>query len=280
MEQKVAMREKLARLRESLAEKKRLAVAFSGGVDSVFLLKVAHEVLGDEVVAITAKVRAFPQREREEAEAFCRKEKIRHIVLEIDELAIEGFAANPVNRCYLCKKALLRKICAEADAQGITTVAEGSNLDDVGDYRPGLLAVAELGVWSPLREAGMDKRTVRALARELKIAAWNKPSFACLATRFVYGEQITAEKLALLDAAEQFLLDEGFTQVRVRIHGQEENAVLARIEIEKEELPRMLAEGRYERVHQRLRELGFAYVTLDLGGYRTGSMNINTFLCT
>ena len=267
------MRGQLEKLKKYLAEKEKLAVAFSGGVDSAFLLKTAHDVLGDNVIAITAKVRSFPMRELKAASDFCKKEGISHVVLEIDELGIEGFAANPANRCYLCKKALFQSICAAAREQGMPYIAEASNLDDNGDYRPGLRAVEELGVLSPLREVGIDKKTIRALSRELRIPMWDKPSYACLATRFVYGEQITAEKLAMLDEAEQFLLDEGFRQVRVRIHGNDAKHAIARIEIGKDEFAKMFSDDMYPKVHKRLKEIGFAYVTLDLGGYRMGSMN-------
>lgn len=267
------MEEQLDALKNYLKEKRRLAVAFSGGVDSAFLLKVAHEVLGDQVIAITVKVRSFPMRELKETLEFCKREGIAHRIIEIDELEIAGYAENPPDRCYLCKKKLLRQICLEAKEQGICNVAEASNLDDNGDYRPGLRAVEELDVLSPLREIGIDKKTVRALARELGVSVWNKPSFACLATRFVYGEKITAEKLAMLDEAEQFLQDEGFQQVRVRMHGNELNHVMARIEIRTEDFAKIFSEKLCRKIHQKFKKIGFSYVTLDLGGYRMGSMN-------
>lgn len=269
--------EQLQALKEYLKDREKIAIAFSGGVDSAFLLKVAHDVLGDHVIAITAKVRSFPMRELELAKAFCEEEGIRHIILDIDELAINGFVENPPNRCYLCKKELFRNICEEAKKQGMSYVAEASNLDDNGDYRPGLRAVEELQVLSPLREIGIDKKTIRALSRELQILMWDKPSFACLATRFVYGERITADKLSMVDKAEQFLFDSGFRQVRVRVHESGSDArgeqLIARIEIAQEEFSKMMSEEMCERVHQRLKEIGFAYVSLDLGGYRMGSMN-------
>lgn len=265
--------ERLQALKEYLKDRDKLAVAFSGGVDSAFLLRVAHDVLGDNVIAITAKVRSFPMRELELAKVFCEEEGIRHIVLEIDELTIDGFTENPPNRCYLCKRELFRNICEAAKEQGMPYVAEASNLDDNGDYRPGLRAVEELQVLSPLRELGIDKKTIRALSKELGIPMWDKPSFACLATRFVYGEQITADKLSMVDKAEQFLVDSGFRQLRVRVHESGNGQLLARIEIAQEEFTQMMSEEMCERVHQRLKEIGFSYVSLDLGGYRMGSMN-------
>lgn len=260
--------ERLDRLKEYIRGKEKLVVAFSGGVDSTFLLKVAHDVLGGNVIAVTAKSCSFPARELNEAAEFCKKEGICHIIVESEELQIEGFSHNPVNRCYLCKKELFTKIWEIAKENNIPYVAEASNLDDNGDYRPGLIAVAELGVLSPLREAGMDKKTIRELSKELGLKTWDKQSFACLSSRFVYGEEITEEKLGMVDAAEQFLLDAGFHQVRVRIHGE-----IARIEIGAEEFPKMLEGNFHTQVNEKLKQIGFAYVTLDMGGYRMGSMN-------
>lgn len=245
-----------------------VAVAFSGGVDSTFLLKVAHEVLGDNVIALTAKSCSFPKRELLQARDFCRKEGIRQIVCESEELEIEGFRQNPENRCYICKKELFQKFRKAAEKNGMIHVAEGSNMDDNGDYRPGLLAVAELGIKSPLREACLTKREIRFLSKELGLPTWEKQSFACLASRFVYGETITEEKLSMVDRAEQKLLDYGFRQVRVRIHG-----MMARIEIMPDEFAKLLQEDIREDVVKSFREYGFTYVTMDLTGYRTGSMN-------
>lgn len=267
------MREKLEQLKDYLAKKERLAIGFSGGVDSAFLLKTAHEVLGENVTAITVKVRSLPMRELDAAREFCRKEGISHVIVEVDELTIEGFAENPPDRCYICKKSLFGQICAEAKRLGMPYVAEASNLDDNGDYRPGLRAVDELGVLSPLRELGIDKKTIRALAKEMEIPVWDKPSFACLATRFVYGEQITAEKLAMVDEAEQFLFELGFRQVRVRMHGNDAARVLARIELGADDFPKILSQELCQRIQEKLKNIGFAYATLDLGGYRMGSMN-------
>ncbi len=262
------LQQKEQTLKEYLQGLGSVVVAFSSGVDSTFLLKMAHDVLGDRAIAVTAQSCSFPQRELEEARAFCQAEKIRHIIVESEELSIEGFRHNPNNRCYLCKRELFTKIWEIARKEDISYVVEGSNLDDNGDYRPGLQAVAELGVKSPLREAGMNKEEIRRLSRELGLATWDKQSFACLSSRFVYGEEITEEKLSMVDKAEQRLLDLGFHQVRVRIHGK-----LARIEILPSEFGKILEKDVAGRLDQYFRELGFLYVTLDLGGYQMGSMN-------
>ena len=263
-----ALHEKMRDLENYLRELGSVAVAFSSGVDSTFLLEVAHDVLGDRAIAVTASSRSFPARELNEAKDFCRSRGIEQIVVETDELSIEGFRQNPQNRCYLCKRELFTRFRDVARERGFSCVAEGSNLDDNGDYRPGLIAVAELGIKSPLREAKLTKRDVRALSRELGLPTWDKPSFACLATRFAYGEAITEEKLSMVDRAEQRLLDLGFRQVRVRVHGD-----IARIEIERGQFERIIRPDISSQLNQYFRELGFLYVALDLGGYQMGSMN-------
>ena len=264
-------REKLALLEGRLRELGSVAVAFSGGVDSTFLLKVAHDVLGDSAIAVTARSESFPERELNEARAFCEAEGVRHLVVDSDELGIPGFDHNPTNRCYLCKREFFSRIMEGADALGVAFVCDGSNADDEGDYRPGLRAVAELGVVSPLREARLTKAEIRSLSRELGLPTWDKQSFACLSSRFPYGERITREKLALVDRAEQWLLDRGFRQLRVRIHGDGQQGYLARVEVAPEEMERLFVLR--DDVAGALREAGFTYVTMDLLGYRTGSMN-------
>ena len=258
--------EKLVELHRYIRKLRSLVIAFSGGVDSTFLLKAAHDVLGDNVIAVTARSVSFPQRELNEAMDFCRSEGIHHIVVDSEELDIDGFSHNPVNRCYLCKHELFEKILAIAEQNNIRYVAEGSNMDDEGDYRPGLQAVAELHIKSPLRDVGLNKQEIREYSRQLGLRTWDKQPFACLSSRFPYGEEITEQKLRMVDKAEQLLLDLGFHQLRVRIHGE-----IARIEVLPDEFEKVLSCR--ERITRAFKEYGFQYVTMDLQGYRTGSMN-------
>lgn len=260
--------QKLQRLKDQLRSLESVVVAYSGGVDSTFLLKVAHEVLGDKVLAVTARSATYPERELEQARQFAAQNKIGHLVIVSEELEVEGFAANPTHRCYLCKHELFTKLKAVAAEQGFKYVAEGSNLDDTGDYRPGLQAVAELQIISPLRDAELTKEEIRTFSREMNLPTWNKPSFACLSSRFPYGETITAEKLTAVDRAEQVLMDRGFSQVRVRHHGD-----IARIEVLPEQIARLVEPQLRAEIDRQFKELGFTYVALDLKGYRTGSMN-------
>lgn len=264
------LEQKYEQLKNRIASAEKAAVAFSGGVDSVFLLYAAKEALGDQIMALTVSLHAVPRRELKEAEDFCRQRGIRHRVETADEFAIEGFADNPPNRCYLCKKTLFRKMLEAAAEEGFETLMEGSNLDDQGDYRPGLRALQELKIQSPLKEAGFTKAEIREMSRRLGLPTWAKPSMACLASRFVYGERITPEKMEMVEQAEEFLTELGFVQRRVRMHGN-----LARIELMFDQIPAMMEQGRYEQVQKRLRELGFSYVTLDLKGFESGSMNRN-----
>lgn len=245
-----------------------VAIAFSGGVDSAFLLYAAAEALGSRVLAITASSCLFPERELEEAKAFCRRHGIRHVIFPSRELEIEGFCRNPPNRCYLCKRDLFEHILFIAKEHQITAVAEGANMDDAGDYRPGLAAIRELGIASPLQDAGLTKAEIRSLSKEFGLSTWEKPSFACLASRFVYGETISREKLQMVDRAEQLLLELGFCQVRVRMHG-----TIARIELLPQDFDKILNDSVRDLIHTQLKKYGFSYVTLDLMGYRTGSMN-------
>ncbi|MDR1052815.1 MAG: ATP-dependent sacrificial sulfur transferase LarE [Planctomycetaceae bacterium] len=263
------LRSKSEKLEEYIRGLGRVVVAFSGGVDSTFLLRFSYDVLGSGVLAVTARSCSFPQRELDAAQEFTRKNGIEHVVVDSEELEIEGFSSNPLNRCYLCKTGLFTKIRQVAAARGIEHIAEGSNADDEGDYRPGMQAVAEFGILSPLRHAKLTKNEIRQLSEKLGLPTWNKQSFACLSSRFPYGENISRERLAMIDNAEQFLLDAGFVQVRVRFHGN-----LARIETDENGFKLLLSEKKLrENIYKKFKEIGFTYVSIDLLGYRTGSMN-------
>lgn len=262
------LQEKFELLKKNLSETGSLCVAFSGGVDSTFLLKAAFDVLGDKVLAITARSSTYPEREYKEAVEFTSKYGILHEVILSEELEVDGFSDNPVNRCYLCKNELFDKIGDIAKARGISYIAEGSNMDDLGDYRPGLTAVSEHKVLSPLRQAELTKEEIRTLSKEMGLPTWNKPAFACLSSRFPYGQKITREKLQMVDKAEQFLLDHNFRQVRVRHHGD-----IARIEVGQPEMEKFLNLELMKEVQEYFKKLGFSYTALDLKGYRTGSMN-------
>lgn len=257
---------KLDMLYTYLKSLESVAIAFSGGVDSTFLLKAAKSVLGDKAVAVTVKSCLIPKREENDAEQFCKNENINHYIVEKNVFEIEGFAENPINRCYICKNALFSAVIKTAEENGIKNIAEGSNIDDSKDYRPGMKAISELNIKSPLKQAGFNKTEIRQLSKELKLKTWDKPSFACLASRFVYGESITKEKLKLIENAEQFLFELDFKQFRVRIHNN-----IARIEIIKKEFLKMIEHS--SEISKYFKEIGFDYITMDLEGYREGSMN-------
>ena len=259
---------KLEKLKENLKKLGSVAIAYSGGVDSTFLLRVAHEVLGDKVIAVTARSSTYPEREFNEAKAYIESIGAKHIVIVSEELEIEGFSKNPVNRCYYCKKELFSKIKDIASEYGISYVLDGSNLDDTGDYRPGMKAAKELEVISPLKEAKLTKQDIRDLSKAMGVPTWNKPAFACLSSRFPYGNEITAPKLKMVEQAEQLLLDMGFRQIRVRHHGE-----IARIEVSSEERCKFFDLAVMDKIGQEFKNIGFKYTTLDLLGYRTGSMN-------
>ena len=255
-------------LKHALTSAKRLAVAFSGGVDSAFLLHAAKEALGDKVVALTAVSPLFPDHEKKDAEDFCKKYGIRQFFFEYDVMRAEGIAENPPDRCYRCKKCLFARMVDLAEKE-MATLIEGSNKDDEGDYRPGLKALEEMKIQSPLRAYGFTKAEIRSLSKTLGLPTWDKPSYACLATRIPYGEGLDTTKLQMVEQAEKYLMEKGFREVRVRVHG----TVNARIELNPNDFRTfMRADVRLE-VNQVFKQMGFAYVSLDLQGYRSGSMN-------
>ncbi len=266
MEQTPDLDQKLARLRAILRDMGGVVIGMSGGVDSVLLARVAHEVLAERALAVTADSPSLPRRELREAEELARLAGVRHRVIKTAEVADPRYAANPTNRCYFCKHELFARLSALAAEEGLAWVAYGENLDDLGDHRPGAQAAAEQGVRAPLKEAGLSKADIRALARAYGLPVWDKPAFACLGSRFPYGTAITPEKLAQVEAAEDVLWELGLRQFRVRHHGD-----LARIEVEPEAMPRLIELA--SAVVRGVRAAGFHHVTLDLAGYRRGSMN-------
>ena len=243
-------------------------VAFSGGVDSTLLLKVARDVIGTKLLAVTALSPTYPKREEKAARNLAKILKARHRCIRTSELEHADFSRNPSNRCYFCKKELFSQLQAIAQAKGYQFVIEASNKDDEKDYRPGMQALKELGIRSPLREAGFTKKDIRELSKQLGLPTFDKPSFACLASRFPYGQTIDKKKLLMVEQAETYLQNLGFKQCRVRHHGS-----IARIEVETVDMQRFYDRVLRERVYRRLKKLGFTYVSLDLEGYRSGSMN-------
>lgn len=257
---------KLEKLKNIIRGYDSLAVAFSGGVDSGLLLFVAHDVLADKCIAITADSELLPRRENDDAAAFCKDRGIRQLVFKANELEDPVFTANPKDRCYHCKKKIFSTMLEIASANAADSLAEGSSTDDSGDYRPGMRAIDELGVISPLRDAGLGKSEIRELSKRYGLPMWDKPSFACLASRIPYGEVISADKLLMVEKSEDFLYRQGFKQYRVRAHGN-----VARVELLPGDLPRALQIR--EEIVNALKKAGFCYVTIDLEGYKTGSMN-------
>lgn len=243
-------------------------VAFSGGVDSTLLLKVAYDVLGSKAAAATALSPTYPQEELAQAREIAKQIGARHYLVRSEQLSMPHYVQNDVQRCYHCKTELFEKLKDLADQEGFLHIAEGTILDDLGDYRPGLAAAREAAIQHPLAEAGFDKESVRLLSRQLGLATWEKAASACLASRFPYGTPITLQSLQQVDRAEAYLKAKGFTQVRVRYHGQ-----AARIELMPEEIPRALEPDLKEEIIQNIKALGFHYVALDLEGYRRGSLN-------
>jgi uncharacterized protein len=262
---------KFSRLKEILASMRRggVVIAFSGGVDSTFLLRVARTVLEDNVLAVTAESETSPRHEMEDARRLAAEFGVRHLIIESDELKSPEFVENPVDRCYICKKSRFSAIFGLAQEHGLTWVADGSNVDDQSDYRPGMKAILELGVRSPLLEAGLSKADIRLLSRRLGLSTWDKPAYACLATRIPFGTPITAEKLGQVDAAEEIIRSRSISrQVRVRHYGD-----TARIEVAEEDIPNLFENDTRRHVVTLFKDLGFRFVTLDLEGYRMGSLN-------
>ncbi len=264
----IELQNKLDVLKDYIKNLGSLAVGFSGGVDSTFLLAVAHEVLGDKAIAVTTVNAAIPEREIGEAKEFCEEKGIRHFICEYDPLQIDEFRHNAPDKCYYCKRAVFTEIKKVAAENEIEYIAEGSNMDDLGDYRPGLRAVEELAVTSPLREAKLYKSEIREISKAMGLPTWSKPAYACLATRIAYGEEITRDKLNMIESAEKFLIENGFYEERVRMHGN-----LARIEVPAKDITRLAADDIREAVYKRFKEIGFLYVSLDMHGYKMGSMN-------
>ena len=259
---------KYEKLRKYLSDLKKVAIAFSSGVDSTFLLKVAKDVLKEKVIAITVESSLIPQGEIDSAANFCRENNIMHYEINFDINDIKGFCDNTEMRCYICKKNMLTKVKEFAKTKGIEHILEGSNYDDTKDYRPGMRAVKELGVLSPLQYVELTKSEIRSLSKMLNLNTFNKPSFACLASRIPYREEITNKKLIMIEKAEQYLRGLGFSQYRVRIQDR-----LARIEVLPDEFSRLIEDNIREKIINKFYEYGFLYVSMDLEGYRVGSLN-------
>ncbi len=264
----VETEKKYENLKKDLKSMGRILVAFSGGVDSTFLLKVAKDVVGDNVLAVIASSATYPEREQREAIRFADDLGVRYKVIHTKELDDPNFRDNPPERCYFCKKELFSRLKEIAGEENIPFVCDGSNFEDTFDYRPGGKAAAELDVRSPLKDAGLEKSEIRILSKRLGLPTWNKPAMACLSSRFPYFTRIEMESLRQIDAAEEYLKNMGFMQVRVRHHGP-----IARIEISPQDFPRMIEGEARTAIVENLKKLGYQYVAIDLAGYRTGSMN-------
>ena len=262
------IKEKQAKLESILLGMDNLVVAYSGGVDSALVLAMACKVLGSRVVAVTGESDSLPAREMELAKKLAQELGVEHKIIATREMDSDNYKSNPHNRCYHCKTELYGQLRNIANDLKFKNIANGINLDDMGDYRPGILAAKEANVFSPLRDAGLNKQDVRELAREINLPVWGKPAAACLSSRVPFGQPITPEKLRMIEEAEDFLLSLNFSQVRVRHHGD-----IARIELPLDEIPLLLKEKVSEKISQKLKTLGFKFITIDIEGYRSGSLN-------
>lgn len=263
-----ALSTKLESLESILLDMKSVLVAYSGGADSTFLLKVALNVLGDKVLAVTGTSETYTPRELEDAKQNAELLGAKQVIIGTCELEDENFAANPPERCFYCKSELFSKLVALAKQHDLNYVADGSNYEDLNDFRPGMKAAAKFGVRSPLKEAKLMKEDIRQLSREMNLPTWDKPPQPCLSTRFPYGTTITKEKLTTVELAEQFLAELGLKQFRVRVHDD-----IARIEVPREDMPLFIDDDVSKRIVDRFKTLGYTYITLDIQGYRMGSMN-------